>query len=133
MPESDDPDEGGTGERLNELDRQIFERHALVMLLIDPASGRLIDANEAASAFYGYPRPVLRSMTIDRINTLTKHEVRAEMARARRREVASFLFRHRLANGEERRVEVFSTPIDVGGRTLLHSIIQDISERERLA
>lgn len=133
MPGPDDPGSGVAGAGLEGLDRQIFERHGLVMLLIDPVSGQLIDANDAAAAFYGYPRAVLQSMNIDSINTLTNHEIRAEMARARRREVASFPFRHRLANGEERSVEVCSTPIDLGGREVLHSIVQDMNERERLA
>jgi len=133
MPEPDDRDTDAAGESLERLDGQIFERHALAMLLIDPASGDVIDANPAAATFYGYPRAALRSMNIDRINTLTSHEIRAEMARAHRREVASFHFRHRLADGDERSVEVYSTPVEVGGRGLLHSIIQDVSERDRLA
>ncbi|WP_070989650.1 putative bifunctional diguanylate cyclase/phosphodiesterase [Halofilum ochraceum] len=132
MAQGSDSHGGGSGVGLEALDRQIFERHALVMLLIDPASGQLLDANDAAAAFYGYPRSVLRSMNIDRINTLTSHEIRAEMARARRRDVATFQFRHRLANGEERSVEVCSAPVELDGREVLHSVIRDTSERERL-
>ena len=130
MAHGSDPHGGDNGAGLEPHDRQIFERHALVMLLIDPASGQLLDANDAAAEFYGYPRSVLRSMNIDRINTLTSHEIRAEMARARRREVASFQFRHRLANGKERSVEVCSAPIVLGGREVLHSIVRDTSPCE---
>jgi hypothetical protein len=33
--------------------RGLFEKHAAVELLIDPQTGRIVDANEAASQFYG--------------------------------------------------------------------------------
>jgi len=46
--------------------------------------------------------------------------------------VQHFLFKHRLANGEVRDVEVYSGPITIEGKQLLYSIIHDISER-RLA
>ena len=41
-----------------------------------------------------------------------------------------FDFRHRLASGEIRDVEVCSGPIIVGGRTLLFSVINDVTERK---
>ncbi len=41
-----------------------------------------------------------------------------------------FLFSHRLSTGEIRMVEVYSSTIDVQGRTLLFSIVHDITERE---
>jgi signal transduction histidine kinase len=40
-----------------------------------------------------------------------------------------FIFPHRLASGEERTVEVHSTPIEIEGRHVLFSIIHDISLR----
>jgi PAS domain S-box-containing protein len=43
-----------------------------------------------------------------------------------------FLFQHRLANGEMRDVEVYSTPIETGGHNLLFSIVHDITERKIL-
>ena len=39
--------------------------------------------------------------------------------------------RHRLANGSIRDVEVHSGPLVIGGRTLLYSIVYDITERRR--
>ena len=42
-----------------------------------------------------------------------------------------FFFRHRLANGEIRDVEVHSGPIRINGKEYLFSIIEDITERKR--
>ncbi len=111
--------------------RQMFERHDSIMLLIDPASGAIVDANAAASRFYGYPLERLMSMNIAQINTKPPEEIAAERAQALREERNYFVFLHRLASGEMRTVEVHSSPIEVAGHTLLFSIIHDITERKK--
>ena len=113
------------------LFRKLFERHAAVKLVIDPDSGKIIDANDAAAAFYGWPREQLRQMKIQDINTLSPEEIKQEMEEVRARQRTQFQFRHRRADGSIRDVEVFSSKIEIHGRDLLHSIIHDISERVR--
>lgn len=113
------------------LYRQMFETNRAVKLLIDPESGEIIDANHAAELFYGWPLDVLRSMRITDINILPPDEVRAEMARARDESRLYFRFPHKVASGEIRSVEVYSGPVLHHGRVLLHSIIHDVTDRER--
>ena len=115
------------------LYRSMFERNQAVKLLIDPASGAIVDANAAAVEFYGYSKQLLLRMKIFEINALSPEAVREEMERARAEKRTTFRFSHRLASGELREVEVFSGPIDFRGRTLLHSIVQDVTERNRAA
>ncbi|MEW6720274.1 MAG: PocR ligand-binding domain-containing protein, partial [Thermodesulfobacteriota bacterium] len=112
--------------------RNIFRENSSVMLLIDPYTGRIEDANPAAARFYGYTEETLRAMKIGRINTLPEAELTAERMRALNREREHFVFRHRLADGEIRTVEVHSSPVNVGGRSLLFSIVTDITERRNL-
>ncbi len=107
--------------------QQFFTQHSAVMLLIDPASGRIVDANPAASAFYGYDREKLLQMSIQQINTLTSEQVKSERQLADSQGRNFFIFRHRLANGETRKVSVFSYPFAFDGQTQLLSIIHDIS------
>lgn len=109
--------------------RSIFTESLAPMLLIDPESGEIVDANAAASKYYGYPHSTLTGLQIAEINTLDRDEVFAEMERARAETRNLFLFQHRLATGEVRDVEVYSGAITVGGRPLLHSIVHDITER----
>jgi PAS domain S-box-containing protein len=109
--------------------RQMFERNRAVKLLIDPETGAIMDANPAAAAFYGYPLIALRRMQITDINTLPPDQVAQEMQRALAEERPYFLFRHRLASGAVRHVEVHSSPLELGGRRLLYSIVHDITER----
>lgn len=111
--------------------RTMFERHHAVMLLIEPGSGAIVDANPAAAAFYGYTRSQLQAMRIDDINQLPPLEVAAARERALREEKNYFVFPHRLANGEVRIVEVHSSPVEFFGQRLLFSIIHDITERHR--
>jgi PAS domain S-box-containing protein len=112
--------------------RNIFRENRSVMLVVDPETARIQDANPAAAAFYGYPEESLRNMTIGQINTLPETEIAAELARALRKERDRFIFPHRLANGEIRTVEVHSSPVKAGERFLLFSIIHDITENRKL-
>lgn len=111
--------------------RQMFENNRAVQLLIDPVSGEVVDANMAACDFYGYTLDELRALRIWDINVIGQERVRDEMRVAAAQERSYFIFRHMRANGEIRDVEVHSGPIDAGGRTLLYSIVHDITERKR--
>jgi len=90
--------------------QQVFDKHGVVMLLIDPASGQIIDANPAAANFYGYGRDALKSMSIQQINILSPEQVAAERALAEREGRNYFIFRHALADAQVRTVEVYSQP-----------------------
>lgn len=110
--------------------RRFFEDNESVMLLVDPSSGEICAANRAASAYYGYAPDDLVGKGIDRINILPAEDVIIERQRALREERRHFNFRHRLASGEVRDVEVYSTPVEFDGRPLLSSIVHDVSERK---
>lgn len=110
--------------------RNQFECNAAVMLLIDPTDGTLLDANAAATSFYGYPRERLLSMRITDINTLPPSRTLQIMASVSRGQGSYFQFQHRLADGSLRDVEVAASSIQFGGQSILHSIIHDITERK---
>ncbi len=109
----------------------IFEKNSTVMLLIDPDTGSILDANQAAVDFYGYTRKKLCSMTIQEINILQPEELAKEHNKALSEERNYFIFPHRLANGEERIVEVHSSPIQLKKKKVLFSIIYDVTVRQR--
>jgi PAS domain S-box-containing protein len=122
------------GEALRDSEQRfqtLFKRHNAVMLLIDPDSGRILDANSAAVQFYGYSWEQLSSMNIGDINQLESSEIARERERARQEERNYFVFPHRLAGGEVRTVEVYSTPIDVQRQRVLFSVIHDITDRKK--
>ena len=108
-----------------------FANNSAVMLLIDPKDGAIIDANAAALDFYGYSRERMLAMCITDINTLPDSEVRQAMVSIPPERGKRFEFHHRLADGSVRDVEVMASSIQFGGRTILHSIIHDITDRKR--
>ena len=112
------------------LFKKLFEDHSAVKFIIDPDSGRVIDANEAAAKFYGWSREQLRQMKVEQINTLSPEEIRQAMAAVKSDQKGHFEFPHRLADGSIRTVEVFSSKIELEGRSVLHSIVHDITERK---
>jgi len=112
--------------------RNLFQYHLAVKLLIDPETGSIVEANRAAEKFYGWSGEQLRRKKIQDINVLPPEEVQAEMEKAKAKERVRFEFRHRLADGSIRDVEVFSSRIDFKGKTVLHSIIHDITGHRKL-
>jgi PAS domain S-box-containing protein len=110
--------------------RGLFSNNHAAMLLIDPETSRIVDANPAACRFYGYGERQLKSMRMIDVNTLSEEEVFRDMVCANMEKRNHFNLRHRLANGEIRDVEVYSGPIKLNSRNLLYSIIHDISQRK---
>ena len=113
--------------------QQLFDNHGLVMLVIDPATGKISQANPAASQFYGYSRRQLEGMSIQEINTLSAEQVAEERERAKTESRNYFIFRHRLANNEIRTVEVHAYPFNFDNKKMLHSIIIDITKQRDLS
>lgn len=111
--------------------RNIFQHHSAVKLLVDPDTGNIVQANDAAEQFYGWSSAELRKMTIQDINMLSPEQVKSEMNKARLLKRTYFEFAHRLRDGSIRDVEVYSSKVEVNGKELLHSIVHDITERKQ--
>jgi PAS domain S-box-containing protein len=112
--------------------RRLFDDSKVPMLLIDPADGSIVDANQAAARYYGYDRAHMKSLNIKDFNQLPPDDIYGELVKAEQAQKDHFEFPHRLANGEIRQVEVRSGPIEIDGRSLIYSIVADITERKRL-
>ncbi|AGX88495.1 signal transduction histidine kinase [Candidatus Symbiobacter mobilis CR] len=109
----------------------MFEHHSAVMLLINPETGHIIKANKSAANYYGYSIQEFEEMEIGKINQLQPECIRQTITQMMTEECREFSFQHRLKNGEIRYVEVHSSPIIFKGKTLLFSIIHDITDRKR--
>lgn len=123
-----------TDEALQESEeryRSLFKNNHAVMLLIDPENADIVDANPAASSFYGWSYEELTGKKITNINTLTEEQVFQEMEKAKTEQRRKFYFQHCLASKEIRDVEVYSGLIKLHDRELLYSIIHDITDRKQ--
>jgi len=108
----------------------IFRNHNAVMLLIDPESGRIVDANISAITFYGYSLELFKSMTIADLTALPQEKLVKGWLHALLQE-RNFIFPHRLASGNVRTVELNMSPIQWGGARVLFSIVNDITVRQK--
>ena len=108
----------------------MFNEHIAVMLVIDPITGKILDANPAACGFYGYNKNEILNLFIQDINMLPAEETAKRRLLASQRKERHFIFPHRLKDGEIRLVEVYSCPIGSHEEAPLYSIIFDVTDRE---
>jgi chemotaxis family two-component system sensor kinase Cph1 len=111
--------------------RQIFVNNHATILLIDPINGDVIDANPAATNFYGYTLDELVKMKISDINISDDNLVLEEMQKAVSKDENHFIFQHLLANGEIRDVDVYSDLVNQKGKNILYSIIHDVTAQKK--
>ena len=109
---------------------QMFTGNNATMLLLDPDTGDIIDANPAASRFYGYSLEKLRTLNLSDINLSKKESIKEILNSIVEQKPGVLIFPHRLANGEERTVEVHFSSIEVSNIKILFSIVHDITERK---
>jgi len=110
----------------------VFEGSAVPILLIDPDTTQIIDANPAACDFYGHSSDDLMMMSILQTDALSAETVQAELARAADGMRVRFASKQLLSGGRLRDVEINVGPIRVGGRRVLYVMIHDITERKRM-
>ena len=111
--------------------RDLFEELKAVMLIVDPETGIIEDANQTAIEFYGWTKKefcalTIQDLTIQKENTVvnTLHLLSSEKYNAS-------VFAHWLADGQTRWVETFSSVINSGGKELIFMIIHDITQRKK--
>lgn len=120
-------DESGFYERL-------FQTNTAPMLLIDPANnGQIVDANQAATRFYGYTRDEMCTKHTWEINAMgldvlpVMHEI-SRLPGGHK----PLTFVHKLADGNPRHVQTYAGPVELNGVRLMLCIIHDITEQKRL-
>lgn len=110
----------------------VFEGSAVPILLIEPQTTQVVDANPAACAMYGYPHAEFVTMSILQIDAMNADNVQSELKRALDGSRSNFNARHMLSTGSVRDVEVNIGPIRVGGRQLLYVMVNDVTDRRRM-
>ncbi len=110
----------------------MFRTHDSVMLLINPDSGKIIDANNSAIKFYGFSLDEFKNMNISDINPLSFEILHEKTEEAKKLKTNAFRFNHQLKDGSIKIVEVNSSPIEMDNEIILFSIIKDITKEIEL-
>src|ERR1039458_10576935 len=103
-----------------------FGKSNIPILLVDPDSGAIVEANAAACTYYGHSFEWMCAKRIQDISVLPPEKILANLRPALNGEQDQVLLQHRRGNGDVRQVEVRYGPFPSRGRTLLYLVIQDI-------
>lgn len=104
-----------------------FERNRTTMILVDASTGKLVDANPAACAYFGVSLDEFRRLRIHDMIDLPHERVDTALCQTTENGMDHFFVPIHLANGEKRQTEVHSAVINVQGGHLLYVIVHDIT------
>ncbi|MFC1961399.1 PAS domain S-box protein, partial [Chloroflexota bacterium] len=100
----------------------LFNTNKSVIVIIDPLTGQIIDFNQAACDFYGYDRAYLITLRIHDLTVRAESEILSTLQKAQAFPGLRVESRHRLSNGLERAVEVYTGTVEIGGKSLQYGI-----------
>jgi PAS domain S-box-containing protein len=111
--------------------RDLFEHSQVMMLLVETESGRIVDANEAASRYYGWSIEQMQGMKMPEIHVPKTETLSGDNNIAYARENENILHHtHRLASGKEREVDVYLSTVTDAKRSYLCLMVFDVFQRE---
>ena len=111
--------------------RNMFVKHSSIMFLFDPETYEIIDSNFAAQYYYGFTEDEFLAKTLMDINVLGKEEIQQRFKKAEERKHQCVSFKHKLASGHVRDVEVYSVPILHKDEEVSFSIVYDVTKRKK--
>lgn len=111
------------------LFEQIFQSHTSMTMLVDPQKKIILDANLAASSFYGYTRDEMRGMPLAQISLSTPSRMDQALKQAMEGSLSKVVMTHVLANGEKRNIQIHPSALEVDGRRVIMSTLHDISRQ----
>ena len=131
-----DPDPvpvGGEPATADDGYRRLFHSHPAAMAIWDPATGRILAANEAAIRQYGYSADELATLTVDRIvHPDDLGRLRDQVPNLGPGLAGSAPFRHVRKGGEVIEVEMSGHPLDWEGRPARLVMAIDVTARRKL-
>ncbi len=116
-----------------ERSRTLFDAAPFGVIVIDPATHRVLDVNDWACADYGYTRDEFVQMTIGDIDALRDSAAIRQRGRvnAIRPGTQEFEAQHRTRSGELRDVLVRVKGVRLGGREVTYGAHMDITGRKQ--
>ena len=109
--------------------RHYFSQCPTVTIIFNSDSGDIVDINQAALDYYGYSLAEFLAMKIFDIDTAEPAYILERVKETILLGKKTFLFKHRLHNGEVRDVEVISGVITFKGEKLINANIIDVVDK----
>lgn len=111
----------------------LFDNANDMIYIVEPGSGRILNANRRASEETGYTHDELLGMTVKQLG-LPEAEPEVEVNLRRLSETGGAVFErtHRRKDGTLIYTEISARVIDLGGRKVIEGFVRDISERKQV-
>ena len=112
--------------------RALFEQSPDGIVILDPETARPLEFNTAAHRQLGYSREEFARLSLAEIDAAeTPSQTRATIAEVWREGIRDFETLQRTREGQIRHVHVTAQAVEVSGRSVLHCIWRDITERKQ--
>ena len=106
--------------------RALFESAHDAILIVDPASAMILDANRRCSDIYGYARAELIGLPLERVWQLPDRD---RLQSAAREQGGNFEARHLRRDGSPLLVDVAAGPVEFRGQPAVWISSRDVTER----
>ncbi|MCT7986642.1 PAS domain S-box protein [Laspinema sp. A4] len=103
---------------------RIFQENSAVQLITDPETGMILDANIAASQFYGYEIEALKQLKLEELHSLG--DLPGAIAEEAVAEGSPWV------GGSKQTVEIETNPIDIEGDVVNLCLVQDIPSKQQM-
>ncbi len=111
-----------------EFYKNVFDNNEIIMLLIDPNSLKIVDANPAAIKFYGYNN--LKELSIHDISTKPNTETKQKFSGIKNHVFKGINAEHIVEGGLVKQVLIHSRIVHIERKKTLFSIIIDVTDQE---
>jgi len=110
--------------------RSLFQNNYAAMLIVDPKTADIVDANYSACKYYGWSHQEMITRKLTDIDTSPPTDLYTKMDLARKEAQNSFIFKHLHASGDIRNIYATMGPLSLRSRPLLYMAIHEIIERK---
>lgn len=110
--------------------KSLFDDNHSIILLLNPENGKIEDANPAACRYYNCSHTELCNKSIYDFYILEKSKINTWLQTAKSESHNQIHVQLRLSDSEVRDVEVYSSPISIGNKTMIYTISHDITEQQ---
>jgi len=110
--------------------KSLFDDNHSIILLLNPENGKIEDANPAACRYYNCSHAELCNKSIYNFYILEKSKINTWLQTAKSESHNQIHVQLRLSDSEVRDVEVYSSPISIGNKTMIYTISHDITEQQ---
>ena len=112
--------------------RLLFEHSPDGIVIIDPATARLLEFNDTAHRQLGYSREEFARLSISDLDVVeTPEETRSQIAKVMQGGRHDFETMHRTRSGEIRNIHVTAQFTEILGHRVYHCIWRDITDRKQ--